>query len=103
MCFRIRQGFDWLELLNVYQCSIKNIVRGIRGYDLSPGILSGEGCFSDLETVEGWADTGTNSGDDSFCCWRWNVSRLSGRHCMWCRNVNILCPDFVTQHIYKLI
>jgi hypothetical protein len=58
--FGNRQGLGYLELLNFYQCSIKNIVRGLRGYDLSDVILSGEGCSLDLETVEGWADGETN-------------------------------------------
>jgi len=38
----------------------KNIVRRLRGYELSAGILSGEGCFLDLETIEGWAGAGSN-------------------------------------------
>jgi len=80
--FRNRQRLDYLELLNVYQCSIKNIVRGLPGYDLSAGILSGEGFFLDLEIVDDWTDAGTNFGDDNFCYLEWNVSRLSGRHCM---------------------
>jgi len=77
-----RQRLEYLEVLNIYQCSIKSIVRELRGYDLSVGILSGEGCFFDLETVERWAEDGTNFGDDNFCCLEWNISRLSGRHCM---------------------
>jgi len=60
MCFGNRQGLEYLELLNVYQCSIENIVRRLRGCELSGGILSGKGCFLDLETVGCWADAGSN-------------------------------------------
>jgi hypothetical protein len=80
--FGNRQGLEYLELLNVYQCSIKNIARELRGYDISVGILSGEGCFSDLGAVKDWADAKTNFGDDNLCCLIWNVWRLSGRHCL---------------------